>query len=133
MTTSVKQMMEAANAAVPKITPAQARDLIGRGNTLVVDVISFNGEGWLASPQDKPTNASTGVWLTSDAMHIVERWRRLDADTLEYQARVEDPKTLTMPWETPTVTFTRQTVERIEEVLCRPEDGPENYLARLGS
>jgi rhodanese-related sulfurtransferase len=38
MTTSVKQMMEAANAAVPKITPAQARDLIGRGNTLVVDV-----------------------------------------------------------------------------------------------
>ncbi len=38
MTTSVKQMMEAANAAVPKITPAQARDLIGKGNTLVVDV-----------------------------------------------------------------------------------------------
>jgi rhodanese-related sulfurtransferase len=38
MTTSVKQMMEAANAAVPKITPAQARDLISKGNTLVVDV-----------------------------------------------------------------------------------------------
>jgi rhodanese-related sulfurtransferase len=38
MTTGVKQMMEAANAAVPKITPAQARDMIGKGNTLVVDV-----------------------------------------------------------------------------------------------
>jgi rhodanese-related sulfurtransferase len=38
MTTSVKQMMEEANAAVPKITPAQARDMIGAGNTLVVDV-----------------------------------------------------------------------------------------------
>lgn len=38
MATSVKQMMEAANAAVPRITPAQARDLIARGNTLVVDV-----------------------------------------------------------------------------------------------
>ena len=38
MTTSVKQMMEVANAAVPKITPAQARDLISKGNTLVVDV-----------------------------------------------------------------------------------------------
>jgi rhodanese-related sulfurtransferase len=38
MTTSVKQLMEAANAAVPKITPAQARDLISKGNTLVVDV-----------------------------------------------------------------------------------------------
>jgi rhodanese-related sulfurtransferase len=38
MTTSVKQMLEAANGAVPKITPAQARELIGKGNTLVVDV-----------------------------------------------------------------------------------------------
>jgi hypothetical protein len=103
------------------------------GDTLVVDVISFNGEGWLASPRDKPTDASAGVWLTSDALHVVERWRRIGADTLEYQATVEDPKTLTMAWDTPTVTFTRQAAERIEEVLCRPEDGPDTYLARLGS
>ena|SRR5882757_112815 len=34
----VKQMMEAANAAVPKITPAQAKEMIAKGNTLVVDV-----------------------------------------------------------------------------------------------
>ncbi len=38
MATSVKQMMEAANAAVPKITPAQAKEMIAKGNTLVVDV-----------------------------------------------------------------------------------------------
>ena len=38
MATSVKQMMEAANAAVPRITPAQAKDMIAKGNTLVVDV-----------------------------------------------------------------------------------------------
>jgi rhodanese-related sulfurtransferase len=38
MTSNVKQMMEAANAAVPKITPAEARAMIGKGNTLVVDV-----------------------------------------------------------------------------------------------
>jgi rhodanese-related sulfurtransferase len=38
MTTSVKQLMEAANAAVPKISPAQARDMMSQGNTLVVDV-----------------------------------------------------------------------------------------------
>src|SRR6202166_5069808 len=38
MATSVKQMMEAANAAVPKITPAKAREMIDKGNTLVVDV-----------------------------------------------------------------------------------------------
>ncbi len=38
MATSVKQLMEAANAAVPKITPAQARKMIATGNTLVVAV-----------------------------------------------------------------------------------------------
>jgi rhodanese-related sulfurtransferase len=38
MTVTVKQMLEAANAAVPKITPDQARQMIGKGNTLVVDV-----------------------------------------------------------------------------------------------
>jgi len=38
MPTSVKQMLEAANAAVRRITPDQARDMIASGNTLVVDV-----------------------------------------------------------------------------------------------
>ena len=38
MPTSVKQMMEVANAVVPKITPAEAREMIAKGNTLVVDV-----------------------------------------------------------------------------------------------
>ena len=38
MASSVKLMMEAANAAVPRITPAQAREMIAKGNTLVVDV-----------------------------------------------------------------------------------------------
>ena len=38
MATSVKQLLEAANAAVPKLTPAQAREMMAKGNTLVVDV-----------------------------------------------------------------------------------------------
>ena len=38
MPTTLKQMMEAANAAVPKITPDKARELIGKGNALIVDV-----------------------------------------------------------------------------------------------
>ncbi len=38
MASSVKEMLAAANAAVPKITPQQAREMIGKGNTLVVDV-----------------------------------------------------------------------------------------------
>jgi rhodanese-related sulfurtransferase len=38
MPTTLKQMMDAANAAVPRITPAQAREMIAQGNALVVDV-----------------------------------------------------------------------------------------------
>ena len=38
MATSVKQMLEAANAAVPKISPDKAREMIAKGNALVVDV-----------------------------------------------------------------------------------------------
>ncbi len=38
MATSVKQMMEAANATVPRITPAQAREMMAKANTLVIDV-----------------------------------------------------------------------------------------------
>ena len=38
MALNVKQMMEAANAVVPKVTPQEAREMIAKGNTLVVDV-----------------------------------------------------------------------------------------------
>lgn len=38
MTTSVKQLLDIAHAAVPKITAGQARDMIGKGSTLLVDV-----------------------------------------------------------------------------------------------
>jgi rhodanese-related sulfurtransferase len=38
MATSVKQLLEAANAAVPRITPAEAKEMIAKGGTLVVDV-----------------------------------------------------------------------------------------------
>ncbi|HEY1779236.1 MAG TPA: rhodanese-like domain-containing protein [Roseiarcus sp.] len=38
MATTVKRMLEAANAAVPKITPVQVREMIANGDTLVIDV-----------------------------------------------------------------------------------------------
>ncbi len=38
MPTSVKQLLEAANAAVPKVTPAEAKEMIAKGGILVVDV-----------------------------------------------------------------------------------------------
>jgi rhodanese-related sulfurtransferase len=38
MATTVKQLLEAANAAVPRLTQAEARGMIGKPNTLIVDV-----------------------------------------------------------------------------------------------
>ncbi len=38
MPTSVKEMLAAANAAVPRISPEQAREMMAKGNVVVVDV-----------------------------------------------------------------------------------------------
>src|SRR5947209_13238794 len=38
MPSSVKEMLAAANSAVPRVPPAEARALIDRGNALIVDV-----------------------------------------------------------------------------------------------
>jgi len=66
MATSVKQMMEAANAAVPRITPAQARDMMAKGNTLVVDV------------RDAPEVAQSGK--VAGAVHVSRGMLEFRAD-----------------------------------------------------
>src|SRR5919198_1311099 len=38
MPSSVKEMLAEANAAVPRVSPAQVGDTIGKGNVLIVDV-----------------------------------------------------------------------------------------------
>jgi rhodanese-related sulfurtransferase len=38
MPSSVKELLAEANAAVPRVSPAEARALIGRDNVLIVDV-----------------------------------------------------------------------------------------------
>ena len=54
------------------------------GSTLVVDVTNF-------SPKSDFMGAH-------DNLHLVERWTRLDANTLEYAVTVEDSTTWTGPW-----------------------------------
>ncbi len=59
------------------------------GDTLVVDVRHFNDGTWL----DRAGN------YHSDALHVVERWKFLDADTIEYKATLEDAKVFSRPWD----------------------------------
>ncbi len=104
----------------PDVLPSYFGDSIGRwdGDTMVVDIIGFNGKTWLADARDRPTPTSRGVWLHSDALHVTERWRMLDADTLQYQAVIEDPKMLTGSWTSPMHTVRRQPFGKIGEGMC---------------
>ncbi|HEV8317311.1 MAG TPA: hypothetical protein VGQ10_07870 [Vicinamibacterales bacterium] len=54
------------------------------GNTLVVDVTNFS-----------PKANFNG---SHENLHLVERWTRLDANTIEYAVTVEDPSVWTRPW-----------------------------------
>ncbi len=58
------------------------------GDTLVVDVVDNNPQTWLDMAGD----------FHSDALHVVERYRRTSPTTLLYEATIEDPKTYTRPW-----------------------------------
>jgi hypothetical protein len=58
------------------------------GDTLVVDVTDLGDQTWL----DEAGN------FHSDELHVVERYTLLSADTMRYEARLEDPKTYAKPW-----------------------------------
>jgi len=58
------------------------------GDTLVVDVTSFNDQTWF----DAAGN------YHSDALHVVERYSFRDRDHLMYEATIEDPKVFSRPW-----------------------------------
>jgi hypothetical protein len=58
------------------------------GTTLVVETTNFQGENWLDM---------VGAYHT-DALHVVERFRIVDADTIAYEARITDPNVYSQPW-----------------------------------
>lgn len=60
MTTTLKELMAQANAVVPRISPADAKDLIAKGNTLVVDVRD--------APEVENTGKVTGAQHVSRGM-----------------------------------------------------------------
>jgi hypothetical protein len=115
------------------VIPTYFGDSVARweGDILVVDVTGFNDQTWLADGRDKPTPASKGRWPHSDALHVVERWRAVDADTIEYQAVVEDPKVLSGRWTTPLITARRTPgILKIGEGIC--SDTTTYSLAQSG-
>ena len=84
------------------------------GDTLVVETTNFDAKGWISS------NASAGRMHAvpqSDALRVVERFRRIDSDTINWQATIEDPDVYTAPW-TVEVTFRRRPDYIIFEYAC---------------
>jgi hypothetical protein len=71
------------------LDPTYSGDSVGKweGDTLVVDTIGLNDKTWVDN---------AGI-PHSEAMHVVERIRRTDHDTLVDDLTIEDPKAFTKP------------------------------------
>ena len=81
------------------------------GDTLVVEVANHNEQTWLDAAGD----------FHSDALKVVERYTMRDADTIQYEATIEDPKVFTRPWKI-SMPFHRQSgMERVLEYHCQAE------------
>jgi hypothetical protein len=93
--------------AIPHV-PSSIRSWLGdsRGrwerDTFVVDTTNFT---------DKTSFCGSGPNL-----HLIERFRRVDARTLHYEYTVDDPDTFTRPW-TAVLPMTK-TDQRIYEYAC---------------
>jgi hypothetical protein len=87
------------------------------GDTLVVDVTGFNDKTWLIG---------TGTFHT-EALHVTERYTRVDKDTIEYDVVMEDPNVFTKPWEFHTTLMLREGT-RLREYVCVENNlDPERY------
>ncbi|HUF72646.1 MAG TPA: hypothetical protein VMR74_07090 [Gammaproteobacteria bacterium] len=91
------------------IEPTYLGEPVGHweGDTLVVEVIGFNDDTWLAG---------TGTWH-SEELRVTERWTRISSDMLAYEVMMEDPAVFTKPWRM-YETFRLRPDERIREYEC---------------
>jgi hypothetical protein len=89
--------------------PSYLGESVGRwdGDTLVVDVTSFNDQTWL-----------TGVGtIHTEDLRVTERYTRDSYETIRYEATMEDPNVLARPW-TVRETFRLRPNERLREYEC---------------
>ena len=88
------------------------------GDTLVVDVANMNDKTWLDMAGD----------FHSDAIHVVERYRMTNPDTIQYEATIEDPKVFTKPWTISIALHRRTDRDRLFEYVCQAEAEEANGL-----
>jgi hypothetical protein len=91
------------------LEPSYMGDSVGHwdGDTLVVDVTGFNDKTWLG-----PTGS-----FHSEALHVTERYTRVDYNTINYDVTMEDPNVFTKPWHTHSTIMLR-TGTRLREYEC---------------
>jgi hypothetical protein len=95
-----------------EVPPSYRGDSVGRweGDVLVVETRNFNDDTWIwAEGRSSPH---------SDQLRIVERYRRVDRNTLEIEATVHDPKMLTAPWVVPKQTLVLAPFDQIMPLIC---------------
>jgi hypothetical protein len=84
------------------------------GNTLVVDTTNYNNKGWIAT--QAAAGRIKGIPQT-ESLHVVERFTSVDADTIDYQATIDDPKMFTRAW-TVSIPLHRDSAYQIYEYAC---------------
>jgi hypothetical protein len=92
--------------------PSSRGDAVGHwdGDTLVVDTTNYSDKNWM--------HAEGEVSFHSDALHIVERYHRINKDTMEVEATIDDPKVLTKPWTVPRQTLRLAPFDQIMALDC---------------
>ena len=80
-------------------------------DTLVVDVTNHNDKTWF----DMAGN------FHSEALKVTERYSLMDADTLRYEATIEDPKVFTRPWKMTMPIYRHKDADRVYEYQCVAE------------
>jgi hypothetical protein len=85
-----------------------------QGSTLVVDTTNYNNKGWIAT--QAAAGRIKGIPQT-ESLHVVERLTPIDANTIEYEATIDDPSMFTRPW-TVSIPLHRDPTYRIYEYAC---------------
>ena len=101
----------------PDLDPSWMGASVGRweGNTLVVDITNFK-------------ERLVGSEISTDALRIVERFTRVDYNTIDYEARVEDSKALTRPY-TITSKYMLRPGTVLQEYVCEDNEDPAHFDA----